>query len=117
MEKKQGACHCRNIRYEVEIDLTKPVIECNCSYCSSKGLLLSFVPAASFTLLQGDEELTEYRFNTHKIKHEFCSDCGVQCFGQGSDADGNAMAAINIRTLDDIDLGTVERMSVDGRSR
>ena len=67
MQKKIGNCHCRKVTYQVEIDLMRPVIECNCSHCQIKGLLLSFIPEKSFTLTDGKDAQTEYRFNTNKI--------------------------------------------------
>lgn len=33
----------------------------------------------------------------------------------GADQKGNAMAAINVRCLDDVDLATIERTPFDGR--
>lgn len=113
METKHGGCHCGKVRYEVEIDLSKPVIECNCSYCERQGLLLSFVPGDKLVIASGEDALTEYHFNTGKIAHLFCSTCGVQCFGR-SEGMG---AAINVRTIDGIDLSKLERMPYDGRSR
>ena len=43
-EKKTyaGGCHCGKVRYEVTTELTK-VMSCNCSICSKKGHLLTFV--------------------------------------------------------------------------
>lgn len=116
MNTHQGACHCRNIRYEVELDLSHPAIECNCSHCGMKGLLLQFVPADKFTQLQGEEEMKEYRFNTHTIQHLFCTDCGAEPFGKGKDKEGNDTVAINLRTLDGIDLATIERVPFDGKN-
>lgn len=116
METYQGACHCRNIRYEVELDLSQPVIECNCSHCQMKGFLLQFVTPEKFRILQGEEELKTYRFNKHVIEHQFCSDCGVEPFGKGNNPDGTPAIAINVRTIDGIDLGTLTRMPYDGKS-
>ncbi len=109
---KEGHCHCGAVRYEAEVDLSKPVIECNCSYCEKQGLLLSFVPGTGLTVTHGDDNLTEYRFNTGKIAHLFCTTCGVQCFGR-ADAMG---AAINVRILEGVDITKLERMPFDGRS-
>lgn len=117
MEKRTGGCHCKQVRYEVDIDLTKPVIECNCSHCQIKGLLLTFVPREAVTVLSGEDMLTEYRFNTEKIQHLFCKVCGVEPFGRGSMPDGSLTCAINVRTIDDIDLIALERMPYDGRGR
>jgi len=31
-----GGCQCGKVRYQVEVDLEKPVISCNCSMCGIK---------------------------------------------------------------------------------
>ena len=116
MEKHNGACHCRNIRYEVELDLAQPAIECNCSHCQMKGFILQFTSPEKLTTLQGEEELRTYRFNKHVIEHLFCSDCGVETFGRGTNPDGTPAIAINLRTLDDIDIASLNRMPYDGKS-
>jgi len=117
IEKRSGGCHCGKVRYEVEIDLSRPVIECNCSHCQIKGLLLSFVPREAVTMLKGEDELTEYRFNTKGIAHMSCKTCGVQVFGRGKKQDSTPTSGINVRTIDDIDLSKVTRMPYDGKSR
>jgi hypothetical protein len=58
----QGGCHCGKVRFEATTDLAH-VISCNCSICTKHGLLLTFLPATKFTLLDGEEQLEEYRFN------------------------------------------------------
>ena len=116
MEIYKGGCHCKKVRYEVKIDLAPPVLECNCSHCQAKGMLLSFVDADNFMLLSGEESLTEYRFNTEKIAHLFCTNCGVQSYGRGNKKDGSPTVAVNVRTIDDIDLATLTRLPVDGKS-
>lgn len=115
MKTWSGGCHCGAVRYEVETDLAQ-VIECNCSHCSKKGLLLTFAPVEKFTLTAGEERLTEYRFNTHKIRHLFCDVCGVQSFAAGEKPSGGEMRAVNVRCLDGIDLTALEPAPVDGRS-
>jgi hypothetical protein len=114
MKKHSGGCHCKKVRFEVEIDLSKPVIECNCSYCQVKGMLLSFAPASSFTLTSGEDMLSEHRFNKKTIAHLFCKTCGVQSFGRGEGPQG-ATVAINVRALDDIDISTLERNQFNGK--
>lgn len=78
--------------------------------------MLQFTTPEKFSILQGEEELKVYRFNKHVIEHLFCSDCGVEPFGRGANADGSPAVAINVRTIDDIDLSKLERMPYDGRS-
>ncbi|MDB5224973.1 MAG: hypothetical protein JWO43_595 [Candidatus Adlerbacteria bacterium] len=100
----------------MDVDLSQPVMECNCSHCQLKGLLLAFVPGSSLTIEQGEDNLTEYRFNTEKLQHLFCKTCGVQPFARG-EKDGNAMYGVNVRTIDDIDIGALQRVPFDGKSR
>ncbi len=116
MEKRTGQCHCGAVKYEVELDLTQPVIECNCSHCSVKSLLLSAAPQSALSITEGEENLTEYRFNTEKIAHRFCKTCGVQPLATALGKDGTPMSMINVRTIDGIDLSTLSRMPYDGKS-
>ena len=116
IETRLGGCHCKKVRYEAKLDLGQPAIECNCSHCQIKGLLLSFIPEEGFRLLEGESELAEYRFNTKKIAHLFCKHCGVESFACGEDNAGNRMIAINVRALDDIELANIAKKQYDGRS-
>jgi hypothetical protein len=79
--KYTGGCHCKTVRYEVETDLDK-ILECNCSHCEGKGLLLNFVDKEKFKLLSGKDALTDYRFNKKTIRHLFCKHCGVESFAE-----------------------------------
>lgn len=116
MQTYTGGCHCKDVRYEVALDLSAPVLECNCSHCQIQGALLSFAPGEQFTLTAGEDSLTEYRFHTNKIEHLFCKRCGIEPFGRGQNKDGNPTVAVNVRTVDDIDLAALTRMPVDGKS-
>jgi hypothetical protein len=112
----QGGCHCGRVRYQVTTDLGR-VISCNCSICSKKAHLLTFVEGGAFALLQGEDSLTDYQFNKHVIHHTFCKTCGIQSFARGTTREGKAMVSINVRCLDDLDLSTVAVTAVDGKSR
>jgi hypothetical protein len=50
---------------------------CNCSICCRRGAICSSVPLASLRIIQGDDLLTLYQFNTRTAKHYFCKVCGV----------------------------------------
>ncbi len=113
--KYTGGCHCKKVSFEVEMEIDK-AISCNCSHCEEKGLLLSFTTADKFTLLSGEENLTSYKFNKEVIDHLFCKTCGVQAFSKGKDPAGNDTVAINVRSLDDVDIEKLERVKVDGKS-
>lgn len=115
MAKYRGGCHCGGVRYEVETTL-EPVMSCNCSICQKRGALLTFVPEAQFTLLSGEDDLTDYQFNKKIVHHLFCSHCGVGSFARGTGPDGSAMIAINVRCLDDVDPAALSPMAIDGKS-
>jgi hypothetical protein len=114
--KYEGGCHCGRVRYAVTTALT-PVISCNCSICSKRGSLLTFVPPDQFEHTKGsDADLTEYRFNKHVVRHLFCPVCGILSYGKGTTPDGKQMVAINVRCLDDVDVKALEITEFDGRS-
>jgi len=110
-----GGCQCGLVRYEVAADLTR-TITCNCSRCQRMGFVLAFVPRASFQLKSGEEALTEFLFNTKKIRHLFCKTCGVESFAYGQMADGSPTAAINVNCLDGVDPRALDSQHVDGKS-
>jgi hypothetical protein len=112
-----GGCHCGRVRYEVTLDLAEPAITCNCSMCGRSGTMLRFVPFSAFKLLSGADELTDYRFNTQVINHQFCRVCGIKSFASGKGPDGADTRAINVRCLDGVDLATIETRQFDGKSR
>ena len=113
----QGGCHCGAVRYTVQLDLDAPAITCNCSMCGRAGSYLMFVPAASFTLDKGEANLTDYQFNKHVIHHVFCKTCGIKAFARGKNPKGEDTVAINVRTIDDIDVFHVQTKQFDGKSR
>lgn len=110
-----GSCHCGNIRFQVEGSLTG-AMSCNCSICQRKGSLLWFVPREHLHLATPDENASAYTFNKHAIKHRFCPTCGMHPYAEGQDPKGKAMAAINVRCLEDVDLATVPITHFDGRA-
>lgn len=116
MKMHPGSCHCGRIKFEVEGEIGS-ALSCNCSICQRKGSLLWFVPRAALKLLTPEENASTYTFNKHVVKHRFCPTCGMHPYGEGKGPDGSAMAAINIRCLEDIDLKAVPVTEYDGRSK
>ena len=110
-----GGCHCGKVRFQVELELDS-VMNCNCSICSRRGHLLTFVPKERFELLSGEEALSDYQFGKHVIHHLFCSTCGIGAFGRGTGPNGQEMVAVNARCLDGVDLGALTIREFDGKS-
>jgi hypothetical protein len=93
----EGGCHCGAVRFRVVVDRHK-ADDCNCSICKKKGFLHLIVPQDRFTLLQGANVLTTYRFNTGVAQHMFCRICGIHSFYRPrSHPDG---IDVNVRCLD-----------------
>jgi hypothetical protein len=80
LELYEGGCHCKRVRFNVWADKNLTVFKCNCSICTMKQNHHFIVAKEKFTLLQGEEDLNAYTFNTHQAKHKFCKYCGVQAF-------------------------------------
>ncbi|MFW2341966.1 GFA family protein [Brevundimonas sp.] len=112
----KGSCHCGAVAFEADMDLSG-VIECNCTHCYRKGLMLGFVAPDAFRLIRGEDRLSEYLFNRHVISHRFCRVCGVEPFGAGKSPDGRDMIAVNVRTLDDVEPWAVDTVRFDGLTR
>lgn len=110
----QGSCHCGQIAFEVEGELSK-VMSCNCSICQRKGTLMWFVPTQAMTLLTPREAMKTYTFHKHKIKHYFCPNCGIHPYGEAVAPNGQEMAAINVRCLENVDLAVLEIDEFNGR--
>jgi len=103
----KGGCHCGAVRFEVEAPAAITVSDCNCSICSKSGYLHLIVPADRFRLLQGQQSLACYSFNTRTAKHLFCKICGIKSFYvPRSHPDGYS---VNARCLD---ADTVESMTI-----
>lgn len=113
MKTFEGGCHCGQVRFRVTADLTR-VTDCNCSICTKKGFLHLIVPPEQFELLQGDEDLTTYQFNTRTAKHTFCRHCGIHVFNvPRSNPD---KISVNVRCLDGIELAAIQPQKFDGQN-
>ena len=116
MQHYHGSCQCGAVKYEVDADLDQ-TITCNCSRCQKLGSVLTFTPADKFTLLSGEQNLTEYLFNKHAIHHLFCKVCGIESFARGSMPNGASMVAINANCLEGVEPRTLKSHHYDGRSK
>lgn len=104
----RGGCHCGAVRFEVDAPARLEVFDCNCSMCARLGGFLHLlVERDRFRLLQGEDVLTTYTFNTGVAKHTFCRVCGIKSFyTPRSHPDGVSVSA---RCLDP---GTVAELKV-----
>lgn len=68
--------------------------------CTKSRFWGAAVKPDALKVIAGEEALSKYWNNPI---HHFYSVCGVKVFGRGVGADGNAMAAVSLAALDDLD--------------
>lgn len=94
---QNGGCHCGQVRFRVLLH-SNAALACDCSICAKKGFINIIVAAEDFQLIQGEDSLQTYRFNTGVAQHRFCRTCGIHPFTRPrSHPDGYD---INARCLD-----------------
>lgn len=76
--KHRLSCHCGTV--VLEIDLPDGIVNplrCDCSLCRRKGAIVANVPRSGVRILQGEDALRLYQFNTNVARHYFCAHCGI----------------------------------------
>ncbi len=113
MTTHKGGCHCGRVRFEVEAPSDLLLSDCNCSICSMVGFQHLIVPKSDFKLLQGEDQLRTYKFNSGVAQHYYCSHCGVKSFYvPRSHPDG---ISVNGRCLDPDTISSLTLKPFDGR--
>ena len=108
----QGSCHCGAVRFEADLDLSQNTFRCNCSICRRTRFWPAVAKPEAFRLLQGDNDMTQYRFNTGNNHHYFCRRCGVRAFGIGNDTPIGRMYGVNIGCLEGISEEELSRIPI-----
>ena len=110
----KGSCHCKAVRYEVELDPHAGTTRCNCTICTKVGWWGAIVKPPAFRVTSGEDKLGD--FSRSEYGHaRFCSVCGVRLFGHGHIPDlGGDYVSVNLNTLDDVDLRGVPVLLLDG---
>ncbi|NMV12990.1 GFA family protein [Vibrio parahaemolyticus] len=72
------SCHCGKVELELALPngIEKPR-RCDCSMCRRRGAIVASVPLNGIRIVQGEDVLKQYQFNTHTAKHFFCGECGI----------------------------------------
>ena len=110
----EGGCHCGAVRFEVALPETAKATTCNCSICGMTGFVHLIVPESRFRIVQGQDRLTDYTFNTGTAHHLFCAACGIKSFYRPrSNPDG---WSVNARCLDDPEAVNLDMSLFDGRN-
>lgn len=114
MKIHKGSCHCGAVQIEVEAPEVINVLDCNCSICRMTGYLHLIVSKSKLRIIQGEDNLTVYTFNTGVAKHTFCKTCGVKPFYvPRSNPDGYS---VNLRCLDKSGFSRINIEPFDGKN-
>jgi hypothetical protein len=109
-----GSCHCGAVRFEVRAAL-QPALRCNCSLCRRRGALMSpTFETEQLRIVQGEDQLAVYQFNTGVARHFFCKQCGIYPFHQTRK--DKRLWRVNLGCVDGIDAYALENSVFDGAS-
>lgn len=76
--KHRLSCHCGSV--VLELDLPEGIVNprrCDCSMCRRRGAIVASVRLDGIKVIQGEDYLRLYQFNTRVAKHYFCANCGI----------------------------------------
>ena len=113
MPLHKGGCHCRAVQFEFEAPADVDVTDCNCSMCDMTGYEHVFVLHQDLRFVSGEDELTEYRFNTGQAVHMFCKTCGIKPLYRPR-SHPNAWS-VNLRCVETGTLSVSKRIPFDGQ--
>ena len=113
MASYTGSCHCGKVRFEIAAELGE-LVTCDCSLCRKKNAVMVHVHESQFELLEGEDALALYQWNTGTAQHYFCKICGIYPFHRRR-SDPQSYA-VNAFCLDRAELDRLPRRATDGKS-
>jgi hypothetical protein len=108
----QGSCHCGAVAFETDLDLEQPTYRCNCSICRRTRFWPAVARDGGVRVLRGEQELTQYLFNTRKNQHYFCPHCGVRPFGIGTETPIGKTVGVNLGCLEGLSEEQLSQLSI-----
>ncbi|HHF2956618.1 MULTISPECIES: GFA family protein [Vibrio] len=106
------SCHCGKVELELALPngIEKPR-RCDCSMCRRRGAIVASVPLNGIRIVQGEDVLKLYQFNTRTAKHFFCGECGIYTHHQRrSDPSEYGYNVGCLEGINPYELGTIEVM-------
>ena len=105
-ETFHGSCHCKQLKYEADLDLSQGTGKCNCSYCWKVRNWSIGIKPEQFRWLEGEADAGKYGFHPNSTNsHVFCKKCGVRIGTTGYiEQIGGAYWSVALSTLDDLPL-------------
>lgn len=99
--KHRANCHCGAVVLELDLpDGLVDIRRCDCSLCRRRGAIVASVPLSGIRVVQGEDVLRLYQFNTRMARHYFCSVCGIYTHHQRRS--NPSQYGFNVACLEDI---------------
>lgn len=111
MARYPGACHCGTVRFVVEAELTE-LTTCDCTLCVKKNALMAKVHESDLAIVEGEEALGLYEWNTGRAKHYFCRRCGIYTFHRKRAAPDHF--GVNVFCLEGVDVAALPVRATEG---
>jgi hypothetical protein len=121
----KASCHCGDVRFEADIDLSNGTNRCNCSICTKARAWFTFAGPNGFRLISGADSLTEYQWTPPGrpeavLHYHFCKKCGIRAYAWGDhESMGGRFYAVSVAALDGVnpdELAGGPIKFVDGRN-
>lgn len=106
-----GSCHCGAVRFRVSAEIAE-LTTCDCSLCVKKNALMAKVHETELVILEGEDVLSLYQWNSRVARHYFCSRCGIYVFHRKRAAPDHY--GVNIFCLEGFDVGGVPTRATEG---
>ena len=107
----KGSCHCGAVRFRVDWAITE-LTTCDCSLCVKRNAVMAKVPEAALTVLEGEDALALYQWNTRRASHYFCRNCGIYVFHRKRAAPDHF--GVNVFALDGFDASSIPVRATEG---
>jgi hypothetical protein len=108
-----GSCHCGAVKFRVETDAVETA-SCDCSLCRRKNALMVQVHESGLTILEGEDQLALYQWNTGVARHYFCSRCGIYPFHRKRSAPDSY--GVNVFCLEGFDHTAIPHRFAQGKT-
>ena len=74
----KGSCHCGAVKFSATLTQGfASARRCTCSICRMRGAIAVTSTDHTFRIIEGEDKLATYRFNTKTAEHHFCLVCGT----------------------------------------
>ncbi|CAN5598486.1 GFA family protein [soil metagenome] len=117
-----GSCHCGKSQFRIEGEIPPKLTRCTCTFCSRRGALVAYYAPEQFQAFTAPADDGVYRWNTKKVAHHFCENCGIStysdspAFEQDGKWDGvTRRIGVNARLFNDFDANELPVEVIDGR--